>query len=249
MHRGGVDVKASAPAKGCFVTGTDTGVGKTRIAAALIHGMASTGLRVAGFKPVAAGSSLQNGALFNDDVRQLREAGSGSSSVSEAEVGPCQFEAACAPQIAAALEGRTIERDSILKAAGALHDRHDFVVVEGVGGFRVPLAADWDTTRLAADLALPMVLVVGVRLGCINHALLTVEAIESRRLPLAGWIANIVEPDMTCLEQTIESLRHELAYGHALSCFGVVPWMHEPRSDAIAAHLDFPAIGRALGFP
>jgi dethiobiotin synthetase len=231
------------------VTGTDTDVGKTRIAAALIHCVASTGRRVVGFKPIAAGSSVRDGTRFNDDVRQLREAGGGSISVSDAEIGPYQFDAACAPQIAAAIEGRNIERDSILKAAKALHDRHDFVVVEGAGGFRIPLAPDWDSTRLVADLALPIILVVGVRLGCINHALLTVEAIESRRLPLAGWIANIVAPDMICLPQTIESLRGELTGGHALRCFGVVPWLHEPRPEAVAAHLDSTEIGRALGFP
>ena len=233
--------------QGCFVTGTDTEVGKTRVSAALLHWVASRGLAAAGFKPVAAGTSLIEGTRVNEDVRLLREAS--SAAVTDAEVGPFQFDAACAPHVAAALEGRAIDRGAILEAGRALLARSDFVVVEGVGGFCVPLGPDWDSSHLACGLALPVILVVGLRLGCLNHALLTAEAIKARHLPLAGWIANTVDPAMAYLDHNLSTLRHELDERQQVPCLGVVPWLDDPCPNAVAAHLNDAAMRSAFGLP
>jgi dethiobiotin synthetase len=228
------------PLRGCFVTGTDTEVGKTRISAALLHWGAQQGWRSAGFKPVAAGTSLIDGQWFNDDVRALREAS--SIELSDAEVGPFQFEAACAPHIAAVQEGQAIDRAAILRAAQALANRAELLVVEGVGGFCVPLGDDWDSADLACDLALPVILVVGLRLGCINHALLTAQAVRARGLRLAGWICNAVDAHMPWAHENIACLRERLWQQHQAPCLGLVPWLDQPTPAAIAAHLDTAAL-------
>jgi len=230
---------------GCFVTGTDTEVGKTRVSAALLQWLARRGLVAAGFKPVAAGTMVIDGTQINEDVRLLREAS--SARVTDAEVGPFQFGAACAPQVAAALEGRAIDRAAILDAGRKLLARTDFVVVEGVGGFCVPLGPGWDSSHIACGLALPVILVVGLRLGCLNHALLTAEAIKARHLPLAGWIANTVDPAMAYLDHSVSTLRHELDERQHVPCLGVVPWLDDPRPDAVVAHLDDAALRSAFG--
>jgi dethiobiotin synthetase len=222
--------------RGCFVTGTDTEVGKTCISAALLHWLAAQGLRSAGFKPVAAGMTTVDGEAFNEDVRALREAS--SLALSDVEVGPCQLGEACAPHIAAALQGRVIDRAALHRAALALGARADRVVVEGVGGFCVPLGPDWDSADLTCDLGLPVLLVVGLRLGCINHALLTAEAVRACGLTLAGWIGNTVDPAMARLGDNIDALRHELSRRHATPCVGIVPRL--PRADpaAVATFFD-----------
>lgn len=233
----------AAPSLGFFVTGTDTEIGKTCVSAALLHLFAKAGYRSAGLKPVAAGTELIAGERINEDVRALR--GAGSLALTGAEVGPLQLDAACAPHIAAALEGRTIDRGAILRAARALAERADVLVVEGVGGFCVPLGADWDTSDLAVDLAMPVVLVVGLRLGCINHALLTAQAIRSRGLRLAGWIGNCVASDMPWTDENVATLRDWLCRLHGAPCLGVVPRLAQPDAPAVAAHLHG-AILRAL---
>jgi dethiobiotin synthetase len=230
--------------RGFFVTGTDTEIGKTRISAALLHGFAQAGLRSAGLKPVAAGTELIDGARANEDVRALRDAS--SLPMTDAEVGPFQFEAACAPHVAAALEGRTIDRAAITRSAHALAARADVLVVEGVGGFRVPLGADWDTADMACDLGLPVILVVGMRLGCINHALLTAEAIRARGLHLAGWVGNRIARDMPWAEENVDTLRDWLGRQHGAPCLGVVPWLAHPDPAAVAAHLDHAALRTLL---
>ncbi len=209
--------------RGCFVTGTDTGVGKTRISATLLHWCTGQGWRSAGFKPVAAGTELIAGEQVNDDVLALLQAS--SIPLTSSEVGPYQFSAACAPHVAAQLEGRSISRKTLVQAAQSLAARADLLVVEGVGGFCVPLAPDWDSADLAADLGLPILLVVGLRLGCLNHALLTAQAIEARGLRLAGWIGNRIDPDLPWADENIASLKHELARRHGATCLGIVPWL------------------------
>jgi len=226
-----------AQLKGCFVIGTDTEVGKTRVSAALLHALAQAGWCSAGLKPVAAGTSLMDGQWVNEDVRALRDAS--SLAMTDAEVGPFQFEAACAPHIAAAQQGQNIDRAAILHAAHALAARADRLVVEGVGGFCVPLGDDWDSADLAVDLQLPVVLVVGLRLGCINHALLTAEAVRARGLTLAGWVGNCVSPAMPWLDENIATLRQRL---HGVPCLGIVPWLAEPDPAAVAAHFDQAAL-------
>lgn len=233
-------MSSTTPLRGCFVTGTDTEIGKTRISAALLHWFSQSGCRSAGFKPISAGTDVIDGRRVNEDVRALREAG--SPALTDAEVGPLQFEAACAPHIAAALEGRSIDRAAILSAARALAARADVLVVEGVGGFCVPLGADWDTADLAVDLGLPVVLVVGLRLGCINHALLTAEAIRARGLRLAGWVGNGIVRDMPWADENVATLREWLRQRHGAPCLGVVPWLANPHPAAVAAHLDAAAL-------
>lgn len=225
--------------KGLFVTGTDTGIGKTCITAGLAHAAVRTGLRVAALKPVAAGQDFVDGAWVNEDVRQLRNAS--NLNLTDAEVGPWQLRAACAPHIAARLEGRSLERQSLLHEMRAVAQRADIVLVEGVGGFCVPLLPGWDMADLACELALPVVLVVGLRLGCLNHAFLTAEAVRARGLVLAGWVANTVDADMPYVAEQMASLRE----GLAAPCWGQVPRLASPQAAAVAVHLDMAAAVRA----
>lgn len=259
------------PLQGFFVTGTDTDAGKTRVSAALLHALAQAGWRSAGFKPVAAGTRLLDGPddmngnnsvggmdgidgpnsrpaqRVNDDVRALRNASAPALRLSDAEVGPFQFDAACAPHIAAALQGQRISRAALLSGARALAARADALVVEGAGGFCVPLGDDWDSADLAADLQLPVLLVVGLRLGCINHALLTAEAVRARGLRLAGWVGNCIAPDMPWRGENIATLRQRFER-QATPCLGIIPWLLDPTPAAVADHFD-PAALTALFSP
>ena len=213
--------------RGIFVTGTDTGVGKTLAACALLHALAAHGVRAHPMKPIAAGDAPHRGRRANDDTLALMVA-AGLESDSLDEITPILLREPLAPHIAAAREGRTIKLDPLLAAFERVTHRAPFVVVEGVGGFLVPLADDLDTVDLAQALRLPVVLVVGLRLGCLNHALLTERAIEEAGLPFAGWIANLVDPSMAAVEENVEALRARLP-GPLLGRFPhVVP--PDPRS-------------------
>ncbi|APW39743.1 dethiobiotin synthase [Rhodoferax koreense] len=225
--------------RGCFVTGTDTDVGKTRVSAALLHWLATQGWRGAGYKPVAAGMEWLDGTWINPDVRALRHAS--GVPLTDAEVGPCQFAAACAPHIAAALEGRRIARAALLAGAHRLAARADRLVIEGAGGFRVPLGEDFDGGDLAADLGLPVVLVVGLRLGCLNHALLSAEAVAARGLRLAGWIGNTIDPAMPHAGDNLGFL-FEAMERHGAPCLGVVPRLDSAAPADLLVWLDEPAL-------
>jgi len=191
-------------ARGYFVTGTDTGVGKTRVACILLRAFAATGARTIGMKPVAAGS--ERGRW--EDVEALAQAS--SVQAPGALRNPYAFEPAIAPHIAAELAGARIDIDTILRAYRALTERADVVVVEGAGGFVIPLDARHTSADLASRLAIPVVLVVGMRLGCLNHALLTGEAIRARGLRLAGWVASCIVRDVPQLERNVGSLEERL---------------------------------------
>ena len=217
--------------RGLFITGTDTEIGKTAITAGLVRALGDRGLRVAPVKPLAAGREWVDGRLVNEDVRQLWAAQ--TLGLSEDEVGPCQLDTPCAPHIAARLEGRPLDRAALLASVRSLLGRADAVLVEGVGGFRVPLLPRWDTADFAAELGLPVVLVVGLRLGCINHALLTAEAVRARGLRLAAWVGNRIDPGMPHVEDNLRSLQE----GLAVPCWGVVPHLPRPDAHAVAAHL------------
>lgn len=227
--RGAVPVVAGS----VFVTGTDTGVGKTLVSCALIHALAQRGLRVAGMKPVAAGAQCVGTLLHNDDVDALVAAAGGAFALQD--VGPYVLENALAPHIAARIEGVSIRMVTILQAYERLRMASDAVVVEGVGGFCVPLGPDGDTADLAQRLGLPVVLVVALRLGCLNHAALTAEAIRSRGLWLVGWVGNRIQEQP--MEREVENVT---ALGEVLAapCLGCVPWL--ARADPLAAstHLD-----------
>ena len=194
---------------GFFVTGTDTGVGKTLIACSLLRAFAARGFRAVGMKPVASGAVPCGNGLVHDDVERLIAAG--NVTAPREHVNPYCFTPPIAPHIAAAEAGMKIDLDHIGRCFNALTERADVVIVEGVGGFRVPLSLGADTAQLAARLALPVVLVVGVRLGCLNHALLTAEAIAGRGLMLAGWVANHVDSQMAAANENVRALETLIA--------------------------------------
>ena len=202
-------------ARTLFVTGTDTGVGKTRIAVALIRALAARGVRVVGMKPVAAGAAP---GQLNEDVAALRDAANVDAPL--ADINPYTFPEPIAPHIAAHKAGIVIDIEHIAAAHERLAGRADVVVVEGAGGWRVPLSEAADMADLAERLGGAVILVVGVRLGCLNHAVLTADAIRNRGLPWAGWVANQMDPDMLCADENLASLRLRLPG----PCLGVEPY-------------------------
>jgi dethiobiotin synthetase len=191
-----------------FVTGTDTGIGKTFVTCALLRGATKRGLRAVGMKPVAAGADLIDSRPINEDTAALIAAG--NVAADESLVTPYCLRAAIAPHLAARDEGIGIEFDVIAGALSQLRTRADRVFVEGAGGLLVPLGANRDYADLAGALELPVILVVGMRLGCINHALLTVAAIRSRGLELVGWVANRIDPGMLRFDDNLDSLRERI---------------------------------------
>ena len=214
-----------------FVAGTDTEVGKTFVTAALLHGLKQRGVRALGMKPVAAGTDA-NGR--NDDVETLIAA---SSVCAPRElVNPYLFAPAIAPHIAASESGVLIDLARIEQAFTALRPLADVVLVEGVGGFCVPLGESSGTGAddLAVRLGLPVILVVGMRLGCINHALLTAEAIAARGLTLASWVANRIDPAMARFDENLATLKARLA----APLLGIVP--AQTTIDVAAACLTLP---------
>lgn len=217
--------------RGYFVTGTDTGVGKTLAACALLHAYAGRGLRAIGMKPVAAGAVPAGGRLVNDDVAALKAAS--SATAGNELVNPYCFAPPIAPHVAAAEAGAEIGLEAILRAYRALAAASDRVVVEGVGGFLVPLGPRLDAAGLAAALGLPVVLVVGMRLGCLNHALLTAEAVHARGLTLAGWIANHIDPAMSRADENVAALERRLA----APLLARVPYAASPDAVRVAAML------------
>lgn len=213
--------------RGLFVTGTDTGVGKTRTATALCRAFALRGQRVAAMKPVASGCSRTPAGLRNDDALALCNAMNVRADY--AEVNPYAFEPAIAPHIAAAEAGDTIDFDVLDRAYERLAMRSDIIIVEGAGGWLAPLDARRAFADLAAHWQLEVVLVVGMRLGCLNHALLTLESIERRGLRLRGWVANAIDPRFERLEENVSSLQSRMA----APCLS--SWPFAPQADLQAA--------------
>src|SRR5690606_30164939 len=210
----------------CFVTGTDTEIGKTLISSAMLHALTAQGLKAAGMKPVAAGAHERDGVWHNDDVDRLNAA---SNVRFEPEIiTPYLWREPIAPHIAARLAGVQMFSSRILQAYARMQKACAAVVVEGGGGFCVPLSDYFDTADLARELGLPVVMVVGMRLGCINHALLTVQAIATQGLELAGWVANTVDPDMPHVQDNIEALCRRLS----APMLGHVPRLESPTSEA-----------------
>jgi dethiobiotin synthetase len=219
-----------------FVTGTDTEIGKTFVSSALLRGFIREGLQAAAMKPIAAGAFELNGVLHNEDADQLDAA---SSVLLPPEMRtPYLLKEPAAPHIAAALENVTFDLKHIVDCHAQAVQRADIVVVEGVGGFRVPLTATQDTADLAVALKLPVVLVVGMRLGCISHALLTAEAIAARGLTLAGWVANRIDPHMTFPDENIASIRAHLARAYDAPLLGIVPHLSPASPELAADQLD-----------
>ena len=218
---------------GLFITGTDTGVGKTRVATALLRAFARRGLRAVGMKPVAAGCERIDGALVSEDVAALVAASNVNLPIDL--INPYRFQPAIAPHLAAELAGETISLQKIRDAYVVLAARADRVVVEAAGGFLVPLNEHQDFGDLARLLELPVLLVVGMRLGCLNHALLTAEAVQRRGLQFAGWVANRLDAQMPAFEQNVDALRERLG----VPLLGTIPFGIED-AEAGACFLDLP---------
>ena len=191
-----------------FITGTDTGVGKTHVACKLIADYVAQGYNVVGMKPVAAGCELVDGEWVNEDVVKLQAAS--NVQAPRELINPYSFKEAIAPHIAAKNAGVQIKIEKIMQAYHQLTSMADVVIVEGAGGFLVPLNQSENMADLAATLTIPIILVVGMKLGGINHSLLTAEAIKSRNLNLHGWVANLIDPDMPFLQENIQTITKQL---------------------------------------
>jgi dethiobiotin synthetase len=216
----------------CFITGTDTEIGKTLVSCAILHRLSAAGVRACGMKPVAAGAEMRDGELHNDDCDQLIACS--NVHLPRNITTPYLLRDACAPHIAAAREGVAIEAVPIIAAFAEVVAASDAVVVEGVGGFRVPFSDDFDSAQMAEQLNLPVIMVVGLRLGCINHALLTIEAIVRRDLVLAGWVVNEIDPDMLFPEENIAALAARIP----APMLGRIPYLDNPTATEAAKFID-----------
>ncbi len=219
---------------GVFVTGTDTGVGKTFASVALLHRLRADGFRAVGMKPVASGCERTDAGWRNDDALRLLAASDPQPEY--ADLNPYPLPLPTAPQLAATAAGVRIDGDRLVDAYRALAAQADTVVVEGVGGWAAPLDHGLEQADLARALALPVVLVVGVRLGCLSHARLTARAIAADGLSLVGWIANTIDPAFS----DIDAYLRLLAYALPAPCLGVLPFSASQDAAAIASVLRLP---------
>lgn len=220
--------------KSYFVTGTDTGVGKTMVSAAILEAAASLGKRTLAMKPVASGCDETPEGLRNEDALILM--GAMSESLAYDQVNPIALKPAIAPHVAAAQAGRTVTAERLVGFCRGLQMRPaDLLLVEGAGGWRVPLNDRETYSAMPGALQMPVILVVPLKLGCINHALLTAEAIRRDGLTVAGWVANRPVPEiMTCEQETLEYLVNHLA----APCMGVLPWQERADPKALSASLN-----------
>ena len=191
---------------GFFITGTDTEVGKTLVSGALLLKLRKQGINALGFKPVVAGTYLDaNGITQNEDLETLRIAS--NLAINALNLCPYVLDRPAAPHLVANEQGLQIEMSVLTNAFQAIQSKADFVVVEGAGGFLVPLNDNTDLAHFAKAIDLPVILVVGMKLGCINHALLTYEAIQSRNIKIAGWVANSLSVEMPLIQENLQTLQ------------------------------------------
>jgi len=217
-----------------FVTGTDTGCGKTLVTLGLMERLRRSGGRVAGMKPVAAGAAQTPEGLRNDDALAIQALC--HRPYPYERVNPCCLRTPAAPHLAAAAEGKPIELEAILEAAETLRADSDHLVVEGAGGWRVPLTESADMAELCRMLGLPVVLVVGLKLGCLNHALLSTESILASGARLAGWVASSLEPEMPFEAENLATLRTRLP----APFLGHIPWQARPEPRFTASRIELP---------
>ena len=217
-----------------FVTGTDTGVGKTLASCTIVHALRARGLRAVGMKPLASGCETTAGGLRNEDALALQAASDPRPAY--ADVNPFALPAPLAPEIAAREAGIAVSLPPILEAHARLKAQADAVVVEGVGGWMAPLAGDLMQADLVHALDLPVVLVVGLRLGCLNHAYLSARAIEADGCRLVGWIGTGVDPGMLRVDEN----RALLAGRLPAPCLGWLPWQASPDPELLSGHLHLP---------
>jgi dethiobiotin synthetase len=218
--------------KGIFITGTDTGTGKTWATQALMYALRSRGLNVSGMKPVASGGMDGEHSLKNKDALLIQA--QCTTEQPYAWINPYIFKEPIAPHIAAQKSGITIDLGTIVKAYNNIADRSDFIVVEGIGGWRVPLSERLSTVDMVRALNLPVLLVIGMRLGCINHALLTAECIRADNIMLAGLVANEVDANYTNQEYTLQTLNRTIQ----APFLGTLPYLHSCDIAMLAANLD-----------
>ncbi len=217
-------------ARGFFITGTDTGIGKTWVTLSLMRALQTAGLKVIGMKPVASGAVRGDNGLINEDAALLQA--HGSLALPYARINPWVFEPPVSPHIAAELAGCELDIEQIAAACHALADEADCLLVEGVGGWEVPLNRRHSVADLAGVLGFPVIMVVGLRLGCINQAVLTSKAITQTATPWLGWVANQIEPDLLYPNHNLETLK-TLLHRPLLAS---LPWC-EP--DFVTCHHDF----------
>lgn len=219
--------------RGFFITGTDTDAGKTLVACTLARKLRLEGEKVSVAKPIAAGAEWVGGELRNDDALALQQAAGGWQSYRQ--INPCCFAEAIAPHIAA--RGAELTVASLLSAMQpALSVDADTLLVEGAGGWHVPLNDGENLSDLAKALNLPVVLVVGIKLGCLNHAILSAQAIEASGLALVGWVGSVVQPGMPALKENVDTLRQRLA----APCWGVLSHMPDGSPDDFIDELKLP---------
>jgi dethiobiotin synthetase len=220
-----------------FIAGTDTGVGKTLVSAALIRAFAAQGHRVVGMKPVAAGSVMRDGKPVWEDTEALMGASNVTAPIET--VTPYGLRDAIAPHIAASREGVSIDTKVIANAYRKLAAMAGVVIVEGVGGLLVPLGDTLDAAEIPRALGLPVILVVGMRLGCLNHALLTQLALAQRGLKLAGWVASVIDPGMSAINENFEALRARLSAPN----LGFIPYLDSPGVSRVSSILQLSLLG------
>ncbi len=225
-------ISKAVPKKAFFITGTDTNVGKTLVAAGLLVAAKNKGLTTAALKPVAAGCDKTSEGLRNADALLLQSVI--TQPLLYDQINPYALEAAIAPHIAAQQEKRSLSVDRLSGFCRGVLAQADFTLLEGAGGWRVPLNPRETLADLAKNLQLPVIMVVGIRLGCINHALLTFEAIVRDGVPVAGWVANCVDADMPAMQENIDSLRARLP----VPCLGVVPFLAVQSPHIVATYFD-----------
>jgi len=219
-----------------YVTGTDTGIGKTLASCALLHALRGHGLRVAGMKPVASGCERIDGEWKNADALALQSAG--EPGIAYADINPFALEHPLAPELAARDAGIEVCLPSILAAHARLAEHSDALIIEGVGGWAAPLSASLMQADLVRTLRVPVLLVVGLRLGCLNHALLSARSIAADGAHLAGWIASHVDPAMERVDDNLAMLRERLP----APCWGVLPHAQHPDPALLASRLRIPML-------
>ena len=225
------------PKKWLFITGTDTDIGKTVIATGFLAAANQAGLRTAAIKPIAAGCELTEQGMTNTDALQLQAAA--SHQLSYQQINPVALEPAIAPQIAANEAGKRLSAARLTGFCRGLSLLPvDLVVLEGAGGWRVPINERETLADVARELNCAVVIVVGMRLGCLNHTLLTIEAIRRDGLKIAGWVANIIDPDMPRLDENIDTLKQRIAE----PCLGTVPKLKDISPQQVAEYLTVPEL-------
>ncbi|AOY87055.1 dethiobiotin synthase [Marinobacter salinus] len=221
-----------------FVTGTDTGVGKTMVSAAILEAARMSGKRTLAMKPIASGCESTPDGLRNEDALILQRAI--TEPLAYDVINPVALEPAIAPHVAAQLAGRAVSAQRLIGFCRGLQIRPaDLLLVEGAGGWRVPLNDRETFAALPRELGLPVIMIVSLKLGCINHALLTAEAIRADGLVVAGWVANRPEPEvMSCEQETLNYLLTHLG----APCLGVLPWLEGVNAETLAVHLNIDSL-------